>query len=92
MNSEFRLIEEHEMLKLMVEDLTEKYVIEEHKSFFKHISYELTREEFDKELAENDLELWIPIYCYIKQLNEKDYRNSLWLRYCGHGSIPKLGL
>lgn len=92
MNSEFRLIEEHEMLKLMVEDLTDKYVIEEHKNFFKHIEYELTREEFDKEVAEHDLNDWIPIYCYIKQLNEKDYRNGLWFRYCGVGSIPKLGL
>jgi hypothetical protein len=28
----------------------------------------------------------------IKDLNEKDYRDSLWNRYCGVGSIPKLGL
>jgi hypothetical protein len=72
--------------------LTEKFMDIEYRDFFKHVSYELTREEFDKEVEEHDLDSWIPIHCKIKDLNEKDYRDSLWNRYCGVGSIPKLGL
>ena len=72
--------------------LTEKFMEIEYRDFFKHIHYELTQEQFDKELEEHDLDSWIPIHCKIKQLNEKDYRNSLWNRYCGIGSMPKLGL
>ena len=57
--------------------LTEKFMEIEYRDFFKHIHYELTQEQFDKELEEHDLDSWIPIHCKIKQLNEKDYRNSL---------------
>lgn len=72
--------------------LTEKFMEIEYRDFFKHIPYELTQEQFDKELEEHDFDSWIPIHCKIKQLNEKDYRNSLWNHYCGVGSMPKLGL
>ncbi len=72
--------------------LSDKYMRIESHDFFKNIDYELTREQFDKELEEHDIYDWIPIHCSIKDLNEKDYRDNLWERYCGKGSIPKLGL
>jgi hypothetical protein len=83
---------DEERFKQRLKMLTEKWIDIEYRDFFKHISYELTREEFDKEVEDHDLDSWIPIHCKIKQLNEKDYRDNLWNRYCGAGSMPKLGL
>ncbi len=98
-NEKIKLTEENELLKEKQEEdkfqqrlttLTEKFMDIEYRDFFKHVSYELNREEFDKELEEHDLDSWIPIHCKINQLNEIDYRNSLWLRYTGVGTIKLL--
>jgi hypothetical protein len=72
--------------------LSDKYLKIEFNDFFKHVPYELTREEFDKELQEHEIDDWIPVHCSLKDMNEKDYRDKLWERYCGNGSVPKLGL
>ncbi len=89
-------IEENQLLLERAEKkiaiLSDRYMKLESNDFFKHVSYELTREEFDKELAEHDIDDWIPIHCKIHGYYEKVYRDTLWNRYCGHGSMPKLGL
>jgi len=89
-------IEENQLLLERAEKkiavLSDRYMKLESNDFFKHVSYELTREEFDKELAEHDIDDWIPIHCKLNDYNEKAYRDTLWNRYCGHGTIPKLGL
>lgn len=66
-----------------LQSLTEKWMDIEEKDFFKYIPYELSYDEFIKNLEEHDLDSWIPIHCKIKGITENVYRIILWERYCG---------
>lgn len=73
-------------------NLAEKYEDIERRDFFRYVSYELTRDSFDQELHDHDLESWVTLFCRVKNLDENEYRENLWKYYCGFGVIPKLGL
>jgi len=66
-----------------LESLTEKWMDIEDKDFFKYVPYELTYDEFIKNLEEHDYDSWIPIHCKIKSISENAYRVILWERYTG---------
>lgn len=66
-----------------LQSLTEKWIDIEDKDFFKYIPYELTYEEFIKNLEEHDYDSWISIHCKLKGISEDTYRIILWERYCG---------
>lgn len=66
-----------------LQSLTEKWMEIEDKDFFKYVPYELTYEEFIKNLEEHDYDSWIPIHCKIKGISEDSYRIILWERYTG---------
>lgn len=72
------------MFQQRLNSLTDKYIDIEYKDFFRYIPYELSREQFDIELHDHDLDSWISIYCKIYEKDEGEYRNNLWMIYCGH--------
>ena len=66
-----------------LESLTEKWMDIEDRDFFKYVPYELTYEEFIKELEEHDYHSWIPIHCKIREISEDAFKIILWERYTG---------
>lgn len=66
-----------------LEELTKKWLDIEEKDFLKYVPYELSREEFNKEIEEHDLHAWLIMKCKLTGISEDCFKMILWEKYTG---------